>query len=249
MINGSLARAVAAQSTYDAACKRVLSERQILACILHEYLDEFGKVDPRVIAEKYIEGEPAIGLEPVGRDSRARLLASEDAAISEGTVVFDIRLQATVPGTREKVRIEIDVEAQNSFSPRYPLLSRAVYYCGRLLSMQGGGEVAGSRYDRVRKVYSIWVCAHPGPGFEGTVSRFRLEQSDIKGEPVYGRDQYDLLEVIMICLDEGSRHGVGDAVEMLGTLFDAHLTADEKIAALGDKFGIIVDEHFEGEVS
>ena len=41
---------------YDAACKRLLSEKIILAWIMKSCLDEYRDCDVKEIAEKYIEG-------------------------------------------------------------------------------------------------------------------------------------------------------------------------------------------------
>ena len=43
---------------YDAACKRVLSEKAFLARIMKACLEEYKDCDVNDIAEKYIEGEP-----------------------------------------------------------------------------------------------------------------------------------------------------------------------------------------------
>jgi len=43
---------------YDAACKRVLSEKAILARIMKACLEEYKDCDVGEIGSKYIEGEP-----------------------------------------------------------------------------------------------------------------------------------------------------------------------------------------------
>lgn len=45
----------------DESCKRLLSEKSILAWILHACVAEFKDVPVRDIAEKYIEGTPELG--------------------------------------------------------------------------------------------------------------------------------------------------------------------------------------------
>ena len=45
---------------YDAACKRVLSEKAILARIMKSCLEEYKDCDVNDIAEKYIEGQPPV---------------------------------------------------------------------------------------------------------------------------------------------------------------------------------------------
>lgn len=50
---------------YDAACKRVLSEKAILARIMKSCLEEYKDCDVNDIAEKYIEGQPQVSAVPV----------------------------------------------------------------------------------------------------------------------------------------------------------------------------------------
>ena len=50
---------------YDAACKRVLSEKVILARIMKACLEEYKDCDVGDIAEKYIEGQPQVSSLPV----------------------------------------------------------------------------------------------------------------------------------------------------------------------------------------
>ena len=58
----------------------------------------------------------------------------------------------------------INVEAQKRLNPKkktgdtYPLLKRAVYYASRLISSQKGTEFTNSDYDKIKKVYTIWIC-------------------------------------------------------------------------------------------
>lgn len=242
---------LAMRERYDATCKRVLSEKQVLARIMHDYLDEFRSVDPKTIADKYIEGDPRIGTEPVGRDAfaaRVKNGGQNDETIAEGTNYFDIRFEAVVPDTADLIRIEVDVEAENRFNRSYPITRRAVYYCGRLLSQQGAGEVVGSHYERVRKVYSIWICQHAPERYRGTVTRFKLEQECLRGHALYDRDGYDLVEVIIMCPEAHLSEKGGDALEMLQILFDTKVTPADKMRLLHDEYGMMMANEFEEDV-
>ena len=236
-------------ASYDASCKRLLSEKQVLARIMQGCIDAYRDIDPDVIASTYIEGDARVGIEPVGRDAeRLRGLPTEDVTVAEGTVLFDIRFDATIPNTNERVRIEVDVEAQNKFAPGYPLTSRAVYYCGRMLSMQGAGEVVGSRYERLRKVYSIWICTNPPREFAGTLTRFSLTQDDLVGQPPYERKNYDLVEIVMVCLGKSPRLTESELLGFLQTLLDPTMAPEDKITILSSDYGMMCTESFEGEV-
>jgi len=93
---------------YDASCKRLLSEKPILARIMKACLAEYNDCDVDEIAGKYIEGQPQVSTIPVLPDEDITIISgidTEDKSIREGTVTYDIRFRAIVPGTGEQVTI------------------------------------------------------------------------------------------------------------------------------------------------
>ncbi len=82
---------------------------------------------------------------------------TEDKSVREGTVTYDIRFRAIVPGSGEIIGLIVNVEAQNDFYPGYPLIKRGIYYCCRMISSQYGREFTDSHYERIKKVYSIFI--------------------------------------------------------------------------------------------
>lgn len=77
------------KAAYDAACKRLLSEKMILAWIMKECVQEYAGMDVREIV-KYIEGAPQTAEIPVAPDEAAIQRVSgrstEDISLNEGTV-------------------------------------------------------------------------------------------------------------------------------------------------------------------
>ena len=59
-MSDSAQQAKAQKKAYDEACKRVLSERGIMAHILKACTEEFKDCDLQDIAQRYIQGEPSI---------------------------------------------------------------------------------------------------------------------------------------------------------------------------------------------
>ncbi len=101
---------------YDAACKRVLSEKAILARIKKACLDEYKDCDVNEIAEKYIEGQPQVSAVPVLPGEGGTIISgmdTEDKSVREGTVTYDIRFRAIVPSSGEIIGLIVNVEAQN----------------------------------------------------------------------------------------------------------------------------------------
>ncbi len=170
---------------YDAACKRVLSEKVILARIMKACLAEYKDCDVSEIAEKYIEGHPQVSEVPVLPDESGTIISgmdTEDKSVHEGTVTYDIRFRALVPDTGEQIGLIVNVEAQNDFYPGYPLIKRGIYYCCRMISSQFGREFTNSHYEKIKKVYSIWICMNPPKRCENTITRYRLMEEQLVGE-------------------------------------------------------------------
>jgi len=120
---------------YNAACKRVLSEKAILARIMKACLDEYKDCDVNEIVEKYIEGQPQVSAVPVLPDESGTIISSmdtEDKSVHGGTVTYDIRFRAIAPGSGEVIGLIVNVEAQNDFYPGYPLIKRGICLSGSL---------------------------------------------------------------------------------------------------------------------
>lgn len=237
---------------YDAACKRVLSERSILARIMKACLEEYKDCPVREIEEKYIEGQPQISAIPVLPDEGGGIINgmdTEDKSVHEGTVTFDIRFRAIVPDTEERIGIIINLEAQTDFYPGYPMIKRAIYYCGRMISSQYGREFTGSHYEKLKKVCSIWICTDP-PKYRGnTITRYRLAEEYLAGEAKEPLRNYDMISVVMICLGGPEGENYDGILRMLDVLLSGEIGAKEKRKILQDDYDIEMTRRMETEVS
>ena len=59
------------KASYDAACKRLLANKEILAWIMKSCIEEYRECSVKDIAEYYIEGEPQIAHTAVNSDERS----------------------------------------------------------------------------------------------------------------------------------------------------------------------------------
>ena len=75
---------------YDAACKRVLSEKAILARIMKSCLEEYKDCDVNDIAEKYIEGQPQVSAVPVLPDEGGTVISGMDTEVQEYVLRSDV---------------------------------------------------------------------------------------------------------------------------------------------------------------
>ncbi len=243
MINTTIADtlAVAADKIrYDEVCKQLLSEKVILAWIMKICLEEYANLDIEEIASWYIEGTPEIEKLPAPQDfansPQIRQTGMEDSKITGQTIIYDVRFAAITPETDgiESARLLINVEAQNDHYPGYPLIKRAIYYSSRMISSQYGTEFTKSHYEKIRKVYSIWLCMSPPLKRQKTITRYSIQEENIYGQVTEDREKYDLLSVIMICLGEPLPEANPDAtpeekmLRLLEVLFAPHIKAMEK---------------------
>ena len=175
---------------------------------------------------------------------------NEDISQNEGTVYYDVRFNAIAPSTEEhgNIRLIINAEAQNRFKPKYPLTKRAVYYGSRLISAQHGTVFTKSDYQKLRKVYSIWICVNPAKKFRNTITRYSLKPETIIGNAVEAPENYDLINIVMVCLGKMEEWNDNNLIKFLGVLFQNELSAREKKDILERDFNIPMTETFESEV-
>ena len=232
-------------SSYDKAAKKLLANKQILAQIMKNCVNEYSACSVDEIAEKYIEGTPEVGTVGVHVDdtNRPKKTAgvitgsnNEDSTLTEGTVNYDVRFDAIAPtsegSTAQKnvIRLIINVEAQTAFNPGYPLTKRAIYYCSRMISAQHGPIFTNSEYGKIRKVYSIWVCTHPTKEFQNTLIRYSIRPEQLIGNAVEKSENYT---------------GI---VKFMDVLLSSSRAATEKKKILEEEFGVAMNEELEREV-
>ena len=239
------------KADYDAACKRLLSEKIILAWIMKSCLDEFRDFDVNFIAEKCIEGEPYVSEVPVNPDETVPVIqgmGQEQSSLTEGNITFDIYFNAIVPGTKKPVHIIINMEAQGDFYPGYSLLKRGFYYVGRMLSAQKGTVFTESHYNKLRKVYSIWICMDPPSCRKNTITCYHIAETSLVGNVKEDTANYDLLTIITICLDTEKDAQYDGILKLLGVLFSKETTPAEKKQILQDDFNIPMTQNLERTV-
>ena len=241
------------KASYDAACKRLLSEKIILAWIMKNCLEEYRDCDVEEIAEKYIEGTPQVGEVAVAADETNRVsmiqgAGNEDTSLTEGTVTYDIRFFAIAPVSGELIRLIINIEAQNDFYPGYPLIKRGIYYCSRMISAQYGTEFTNSHYENIKKVYSIWICMNPPKSRENSITRYYITEENLVGSVKERKADYDLMAAVMICLGKEGDSGI-DLLKLLNVLLSTETGSQDKCQILEEDFHIRMTQTLESEVS
>ena len=246
------------RALYDEAAKRLLSQKIVLAYILKGCLMEYQDYTPEEIADRFIEGDPQIGEAAVHADEeisewekpeRILGLNTEDTAVTEGMVRYDIRFKALLPKDPERFYLILNIEAQNEQQTWYPLLKRAVYYGSRLISSQYGTVFSGMDYGAVKKVYSIWICTKSAKKYRNSMNRYEMVEECLVGENKSDPENYRLMNLILLHVgeyDEGTHEGVLGFLEIL---LSGKLQAEEKKQILQEQYHITMTKKMSEEVT
>lgn len=242
------------KAEYDENVKYLLSEKIILAHILVYAVKEYFGMKPEDVAE-LIEGMPQVSKVAVnpGESNMPEIIGDnvEDATPNEGKVTYDIRFRALAPERDALMQLIIDVEAQKDYYPGYDLLTRGIYYGARMISAQKGAEFLEDDYDKIKKVYSIWICMNAPSYAENTITEYGIQKRSIAGEFPENKGRYDLMSVIMICLSKKVAQA-GDNTKLqrlLGTLLASEMTKAEKKDIIESEYGIPMNQEIERRVN
>ena len=230
------------KATYDAAAKEFLSNKSILAWLLKYCVAEFKDYGITEIAEKYIGNDVEVGIIPIEPDKTnavRKILpeGTEYRTVTEGTTFFDIRFSAYAPDNGEMIKLIINVEAQKKNNPEYHLITRGIFHCARLLSSQYSIEFEEPHFDKIKKVYSIWLT-FTSPQPTGGITQYKMKEHHIVGNISNAKKNYDLLQVIMVYVGSNGKKIENRLLKMLHLLFRKRANAVSKEQQLKDEFGI-----------
>ena len=253
----------AEKAKYDAACRQLLSEKVILAWIMKSTMDEFKGCSIDEICRECIIGTPKVASVPVHPDetvtSKISQTGVEDVTMTEGKIVYDIRFYAKKPKKKQEeteqpvenedlLYLIINIEAQNSFRPGYPLIKRAIYYCSRMISSQYETEFKESQYGKIKKVYSVWICTNVPKYCQNTITAYRIAERNMVGNVKETKENYDLMTAVMIGLGPSEDAEDRSLLKLLDVLLAAEPDTQKKKDALEQEFEIPMTETLEGRM-
>lgn len=233
------------KARYDAEVKKILSNKHVLAWILKWTASEFRESSIEEILP-CIEGEPEVGAVPVypgktNMQSEAITgLPTEDIVPNEGDITFDIRFYAITP-FGDRVKLIINVEAQKKYHVGYDLVTRAIFYCARMISAQKDTEFTGENFDDIKKVYSIWICMDTTKAASNTITEYKINKKSLHGED-FTRHRYDLMSAVMVCLGDEGKHDGNALHEMLSVLLSEKIRPQEKTDILTRQYNIPMEK-------
>lgn len=251
------------EAQYDEKAKKLLGHKIILAYILVNTIDEFRGMNPKDVV-KYIEGEPHINVVPIDpgvtntsektetesiKDRKIPEqvigLNTENSEINEGMVRFDIIFYVRMKNGLNQ--IIINIEAQKEEPSKYKILNRAVFYICRIISSQKGRDFVKSEYNKMKKVYSIWICMNMK---ENSLTHIHLSEDDIIGSHNWKGD-LELLNIIMIGIAENPLSKEDEKYtlhRLLSTILSSNLKVNEKLQIIETEYNIQIEDSIREDV-
>lgn len=244
----------AERAKYDECAKKILTYKVVIAWILKSCTKEFSKYSVDFICENCLTetvdvSKRAVHQDQLNADERLEGLNTEANSIREQTVYYDLRFKVHLPGEEDVIVLIVNLEIQLNDIPGYPLVTRGFYYCARMISEQYGTVFTDEHYEKIQKVYSIWICPDPAKKRKNGIFRYHTVEEVISGKSYIKKEAYDLMEVIILNLgDADGRSGI-EILDLLSVLFSPVLSYVEKKKRLSEDFRIAMTAEFEDEVS
>ena len=123
----------------------------------------------------------------------------------------------------------VNLEAQKKFYQRYRLVTRGIFYGAKMLCEQYGRQFDHSDYQKLKKVYTIWICMNAPNYIGNAMVEYRLAKHDRIGNMPEQEKNYDKLSVILICLNTKKGQGEeGGIHHFLNVLLSPSMDIAEK---------------------
>lgn len=174
----------------DQHCKAIVGNQEMLARMIHEFVREARHLSVNEI------------MEIIKDEHRFKWLNNENMIPSYGTVKFDMFCCVDLPqlnGTNK--RIYLNIEIQNNIHTGYSLVTRGIAYVLRILTTQWGREYDDKNYDRMKKVYSLWIMPQATKRKDGDVDVYKVKKERKNGKEE-NKENYDKEELVMIYLNQ-----------------------------------------------
>ena len=237
------------KSNLDAGCKALLGCTAVAAFIVKNCIPEFRDMSLEEIQEYIIYKKAKSQMTP---EELAKIQANntspveigchivddlpdklneknvESKSTNEGTIYYDVLFDIGMPGGESPPsRVIVDIEAQNHFNPGYSMLKRGSFYCGRMISAQKETVFRNSDYNKLQKVYSIWLCIAPDEKVRGVCNTYSMSETCLAKEHHFPKKQYDNFCIIIACLQD--KQSANNMVRFFSSVFDNDMPVEEKL--------------------
>lgn len=197
----------------DAESKELLRNKAVLAVILKGVVAEYRGYSREEIME-FIEPDSVTDekeVSPGRTNTKVAGDSAEFAALNEKVSYFDLAFRAKNPGLSTKnvrVSLHVDVEAQKTYRPGYPIEKRGIYYLARRLSSQLSLLTETTDYNQLEKCYSIWICREDIPEkMRYSLSVYEITDTGDACSCRIPKENYDLMTLVVIKLGDEVYNG------------------------------------------
>lgn len=236
----------------DKAAKSLLRLKSVQAAILQGVVPELAKVSREDIIQHHLVGAEIADTNdaPYAIEHVNEGTATEDVADYSATINYDAKIKVRIKeGETADCFVIVDFEAQNSFSPGYSLVRRAEFYMARMLAAQlpiiknaSKGTEKDTKYDRLSKVYSVWICFDPPKGSENSYTSIRFQQTQVFGHYEFDEREVDMEEAVFLLLGDDDTEN--ELLSFLNILFSKTLDSQEKLSKLKTMGFPVADDSF-----
>lgn len=188
---------------HDQIAKSLLKLRTVLAWILKSTTDEFKRMDLSEV-EKWVFN-PAIGSDTSDDEAPPQIpmAGTESSSLNDGSRYFDVKFYTKDPKKPEdSISLIINIEAQTKFKSEDYIHKRAEYYLSRLISGQNNTIFANDNFEKIKKVYSIWICTDPIATYRNTITVFPRTSKKLYGNAKAKKGAYDTSTYIIVGLND-----------------------------------------------
>ena len=105
-----------------------------------------------------------------------------------------------------------------------------------------------SHYEKIQKVYSIWICPDPDRENVNSIAEYGFTQQEVIGnvnEPV---ENYDKMKVIIIFLNDEGMESHHNIIRLLSTMLSTTEPVEKRKQILESEFNIPMTKEIEEEV-
>ena len=259
------------KKAYDMYCKKLLSNKQILAYVMKGCIPEYAEV-PLEDIPSYIEMSSIKNTAEYEHIDDKQIEVT-DESIPGAQIKYDIQFEAVLPfkqkkagkgtSTEKRLRMIINLESQARDDPGYPLIKRALYYCGRLMAKQKHPKdgFQHSDYGSIKKVCSIWICIGHNNQKNDVINTYQIQET-CETNIWPAKEDYDLITAVMVYpKKETVRYGKAipyalehmdenkqRLLELLKILFIKNLAVEDKKEQLQKGYGILMERELDKEV-
>ena len=233
----------------DEHVENILSNKYLLANIMQGTIHECQNMTINELVSS-IEGTPEIQSIPLAPGHLPEHITGDSTECkipNEGENYYDIRFHAYIPGIKQKIKLLINVEAQNTYNPNHDHVTRGIFYAARMISTQKNTEFTGDNYNDIKNVYSIWICMNVPSYAKDTITKYHMHQEKLFGD-FQGNVRYDIITVTFICLGNNPDKTQQRLLAMLETIFSDDIELNRKKHILEETYSLPMTIEFGKEL-